>query len=226
MTDALAAFKVLAHMANIWFLTAVAAAGLLAFLRHSPAARRLLPARDLASAPSRFEQFWSRRDGRVLAVAWVSLVALTIGDGGLVWSDQWEPVRLFFAVLQPVAGVLLVPMTAALYLYKRSVPQVARDESDEREREIQGAVYRRVHALLVGSLVLVAGLLVFNPLIGGMIANRLSYRGVQPLDLIIPAFLVLYMLPSVAYAWMLPHREDESSDGGLGVALSAGGEAG
>jgi hypothetical protein len=225
MTDALAAFKILAHVANIWFLTAVALAGLLAFLRQSRVARRFLPARDTSSAPSRFERFWSRRDGRVLAVAWIALVALTIGDGGLVWTDSWEPVRLFFAVLQPVAGVLLVPMTAALYLYKRSVPQVARDESDEREREIQGAVYRRVHALLVGSLVLVASLLVFNPLIGGMIANRLSYRGVEPLDVIIPAFLVLYMLPSLAYAWMLPHREAETPDEGLGVAL-AGGEAG
>jgi hypothetical protein len=226
MTDPLAAFGSWPHVANIWFLTAVAVAGLLAFLRHSPLARRFLPARDAASAPGRFERFWSRRDGRVLAVAWIVLVALTIGDGGLVWTDSWEPVEVFFAILQPLAGVLLVPMTAALYLYKRSVPQVARDESDEREREIQGRVYRRVHALLVGSLVITAGLLVFNPAISHMIANTLSSRGVGPLDVIIPAFLVLYMLPSVAYAWMLPHREDETPDGGLPVALAAGGEAG
>jgi hypothetical protein len=156
----------------------------------------------------------------------VILVALTVGDAGLIWSDEWETVRVFFAVLQPVAGVLLVPMTAALYLYKRSVPQVARGESDEREREVQGAVYRRVHALLVGSLLLAAGLLVFNPLIGDMIAHRLNYAGVTPLDVGIPAFLVLYMLPSVAYAWMLPHREDEAPDSGLPVALAASGEAG
>lgn len=224
MTDALAAFGSWPHVANIWFLTAVAVAGLLALLRHSPVARRFLPVRDAASAPSRFERFWSRRDGRALAVAWIVLVALTIGDGGLVWTDQWEPVRVFFTILQPVAGVLLVPMTAALYLYKRSVPQVARDESDERERGIQGSVYRRAHTLLVGALVLTAGLLVFNPAIGGMIVVRLS--AVEPLDVVIPAFLVLYMLPSVAYAWMLPHREDETPDGGLPVALAAGGEAG
>lgn len=226
MTDALAAFGPWPFVANIWFLTAVAGAGLLAFLRHSPVARRFLRARDAATEPGRFEQFWSRRDGRALAVGWVVLVALTVGGDGLVWTDQWEPVRVVFAILQPVAGVLLVPMTAALYLYKRSVPQVARDESDEREREVQGAVYRRVHALLLGSLVLSAGLLAFNPAIGSMIAGTLRSRSVGPLDVIIPAFLVLYMLPSVAYAWMLPHREDETPDGGLPVALQVGGEAG
>ena len=102
----------------------------------------------------------------------------------------------------------------------------SRTNSDEREREIQGGVYRRVHALLVGSLVVAAGLLVFNPAIGGMIAHTLSYRGVEPLNVVIPAFLVLYMLPSVAYAWMLPHREDDTPDVGLRVALETGGEAG
>ncbi len=226
MDDVLAAFGTGPFEAKIWLLTAVAAAGLLAFLRHSPPARRFLRARDAESTPSWFERFWSRRDGRVLAVTWIALVALTIGDGGLVWSDSWKPVEVIFAMLQPVAGVLLVPMTAALYLYKRSVPQVARDESDEREREIQGSVYRRVHALLVGSLVLAAGLLIFNPAISDMIASTASSRGVEPLDLVIPAFLVLYMLPSVAYAWMLPHHEDETPDGGLPAALAAGGEAG
>jgi hypothetical protein len=226
MDHVLATFGSWPFEAKIWLLTAVAAAGLLAFLRHSPVARRFLPARDAESAPSRFERFWSRRDGRALAVTWTVLVALAIGDGGLVWSDSWEPVSVFFAIIQPVAGVLLVPMTAALYLYKRSVPQVARDESDEREREIQGGVYRRVHTLLVGSLVLAAGLLVFNPAIGRMIAGLLSTRGVEPLDVIIPAFLVLYMLPSVAYAWMLPHREEETPDGGQRLTLEGGGNAG
>jgi hypothetical protein len=224
MTDIVAALGSWPFVANIWCLTAVAAASLLAFLRHSPVARRYLRARDPRSDPSRFERFWSRRDGRLLAAAWVALVALTIGDLGLVWSDQWEPVRVFFTILQPVAGLLLVPMTAALYLYKRSVPQVARDESDEREREIQGSVYRRVHALLLGSLVVAAGLLVYNPAIGDMIARRAA--AAEPLDVLIPTFLVLYMLPSVAYAWMLPRHEDESPDGGRPVALAVGGQAG
>lgn len=224
MTDVLAAIGSWPFVANIWFLTAVAGAALLAFIRHSPIARRFLRARDQESAPSRFEQFWSRRHGRALAVAWVVLVALTIGDFGLVWSDQWEPVRVFFTILQPVAGALLVPMTAGLYLYKRSVPQVARDESDEREREIQGNVYRRVHTLLLGSLVVLAGLLVFNPAIGGMIAMRAA--AADPLDVVIPTFLVLYMLPSVAYAWMLPHADDEPPDERSPVPLTAGGIAG
>jgi hypothetical protein len=131
---------------------------------------------------------------------------------------------VFFTILQPVAGVLLVPMTAGLYLYKRSVPQVARDESDEREREIQGTVYRRVHVLLLGSLVVAAGLLVFNPAIGSMVAMRAA--AAEPLDVLIPTFLVMYMLPSVAYAWMLPHREEETPDAGHPVALAVGGQAG
>lgn len=224
MTDVLVDFGNWPFVANIWFLTAVAAAALLAFLRHSPVARRFLRARDAGSEPSSFERFWSRRDGRLLAAGWVALVALTIGDLGLVWSDQWEPVRVFFTILQPVAGILLVPMTAGLYLYKRSVPQVARDESDEREREIQGTVYRRVHVLLLGSLVVAAGLLVFNPAIGSMVAMRAA--AAEPLDVLIPTFLVMYMLPSVAYAWMLPHREDDAPDGGQPVALAVGGQAG
>jgi hypothetical protein len=223
MADVLATFGSWPFEANIWLLTAVAAAALFAFLRHSPLARPFLRARDAASAPSRFERFWSRRDGRLLAIAWIVLVALTIGDGGLVWTESWEPVMVAFAILQPVAGVLLVPMTAALYLYKGSVPQVARVESDEREREIQGGVYRRVHALLLGAVLFAAGLLVFNPAIGGMVAARA--RGVEPLDVLIPGFLVLYMLPSVAYAWMLPHREVETRSGEPAGAPLATGEA-
>jgi hypothetical protein len=222
MGDILDAIGPWPFVANIWFLTAVAAAALLAFLRQSPLARRFLRERDPGSAPGRFEQFWSRRDGRLLAVTWIVLVALTIGGDGLIWSDQWQPVRVFFVLLQPLAGLLLIPMTAALYVYKRSVPQVARDESDERERDIQGGVYRRVHAILLGTLVAAAGLLVFNPSLGSMVLIRAA----DPLDVIIPTFLVLYMLPSVAYAWMLPHPEDEPVDAGLPAALPTGGRAG
>ncbi|HEX7492468.1 MAG TPA: hypothetical protein VF337_12275 [Candidatus Limnocylindrales bacterium] len=226
MNDAFSGFGSWPFVLNIWFLTAAAVAALLVFLRHSPVVRRFLPARDAAAAQGRFEQFWSRRDGRALAVIWIVLVALTIGDGGLVFSEQWAPVREFFAILQPVAGVLLVPMTAALYLYKRSVPHVASEEADEREREIQGGVYRRVHSILLGSLLLAAGLLVFNPAIGSMVAGRLSARGVEPLDVAVPAFLLLFMLPSVVYAWYLPHREDDAQDGRLSGPVAASGEAG
>ncbi len=225
MTDPLAMLSHWLYAANVWFLTAVAVAGLIAFVRHSPLARRFLPRRDATSAPGRFERFWSRRDGRAIALGWVALFALTVGDGGLVWSDQWEPVNVLFAVLQPIAGLLLVPMTVALYLYKRAVPQIARDESDEREREIQGAVYRRAHAILIGSLAITASLLVFNPAIGHMIAIRLEARSVVPIDVVLPAFLVLFMLPSLAYAWMLPHREDETPDGERPTGRLVGAEA-
>ena len=209
MTDWQAVFTPWLYEANIWFLTATAVAGLLAFLRHQPVARRFLPSRDATATPGRFERFWSRRDGRAIAIAWIALVMLTIGDGGLIWSDQWKPVKDAFAVLQPIAGVLLVPMTAALYLYKRAVPQIARDESDERERDVQGAVYRRAHSILVGALAVLAGLLLFNPAIGEAIGLRLESRSVVAIDIVLPAFLVLFMLPSIAYAWMQPHREDE-----------------
>lgn len=209
MTDPQAVFTPWLYEANTWFLTAVALASFLAFLRHQPLVRRFLPGRDATAGPGRFERFWSRRDGRVIAIVWISLVVLTIGDGGLIWSDQWKPVKDAFAVLQPVAGILLVPMTAALYLYKRAVPQVARDESDERERDVQGAVYRRAHAILVGTLAVLAALLVFNPAIGQGIALSLESRDVVAIDVVLPTFLVLFMLPSVAYAWMQPHREDE-----------------
>jgi len=84
-------------------------------------------------------------------------------------------------------------------------------------------VYGRVHALLLGAMLIAAGLLVFNPEIAGMVGVRL--RAVEPLDVIVPAFLVLYMLPSVAYAWMLPHREDETVGGGSRGAALATGEA-
>jgi hypothetical protein len=209
MADPLTPLTPWLYEANTWFLTAVAVAGLLAFLRHQPLARRFLPSRDATAGPGRFERFWSRRDGRAIAIVWIALVMLTIGDGGLIWSDQWKPVKDAFAVLQPVSGVLLVPMTAALYLYKRAVPQIARDESDERERDVQGAVYRRAHSILIGALAVLAGLLLFNPAIGEAIAGSLESRGVVAIDVALPAFLMLFMLPSVAYAWMQPHREDE-----------------
>ena len=223
MTDPLAMLSPWLYTANVWLLTAVAVAGLIAFVRQSPLARWFLPRRDATSAPGRFERFWSRRDGRAIALGWVALFVLTIGDGGLVWSEQWEPVKVHFAVLQPIAGLLLVPMTAALYLYKRAVPQIARDESDEREREIQGAVYRRAHAIVLASLAVLAGLLMFNPAIGDMVATRLA--SAAAIDVVLPAFLVLFMLPSLTYAWMLPLREDDTTDAQRPIAQAVGAEA-
>ena len=197
---------------NVWFLSAVAVAGLIAFVRWSPPVRRILPRRDAGVSPGRFERFWSRRDGRVLSVAWVVLFALTVGDGGLVWSGQWQPVLEFFAILQPVAGLLLIPVTAGIFVYKGAIPQVARDESDEREREIQGTVYRRAHAIVLGSLAVATGLLAFNPAISDGVTGMAAARGVQLLDVVLPVFVLLFMLPSVAYAWMYPHREDLTPD--------------
>ena len=138
MTDVLEAIGPLPFVANIWLLTAVAAAALIAFLRQSSLARRFLKPRDAASDPSGFERFWSRRDGRALAAGWVVLVALTVGADGLIWNDSWEPVRVFFAILQPVAGILLVPMTAALYLFKRTTLEIHLLHHETSRRELAG----------------------------------------------------------------------------------------
>ena len=225
MIDPLATLAPWASTINVWFLTAVAVAGLIAFLRWSPPIRRFLPRHDTGAQPGAFERFWSRFNGRALAVAWVILFALAVGDGGLLWSDSWKPVKDLFAILQPIAGLLLVPTTAGLYVYKRAVPQVARDESDEREREIQGAVYRRAHAIVIGVLAVFAALLVFNPHISDYVTRTAASRDVRLLDVVLPVFLLLFMLPSVAYAWMEPHREVEGPDDEASNAQLAGADA-
>jgi hypothetical protein len=197
---------------QIWFLTALAVAGMIAFARNTSLVRRFLPGRDTASEPGSFERFWSRRSGRLLAVAWLAFFALAIGDAGMLWSDQWQPVTDAFLLAQPIAAALLVPLTAGLYLYKRAIPQIARDEADERERSIQGEVYRRAHAIAVGGLAIGVGLLVFNPAIGTGLVAHAQGRNVALIDVLLPAFLLLFMLPSIAYAWMYPHCEDGAPD--------------
>jgi hypothetical protein len=207
---------------NVWFMTATAIAGLIAFLRWSPPVRRLLPRRDRTGWQGRFEGLWSQLDGRLLAGVWILLFTLSLGDGGLIWTDSWRPVKDLFTLLQPLAGVLLVPVTAGLYVYKRAVPQVSADESDERERQIQGAVYRRAHAIVLVLLAVFAGLLAFNPHISVYIAKSAEARGVQLLDVVLPMFLLLFMLPSVAYAWLEPHREPDGSDARVDGLVGAG----
>ncbi len=197
---------------EVWFLTVLGVAALAAFLRNSALVRRLFP-RNTGSDPGAFERFWSRVDGRVLAVGWLALFALAVGDFGLVWSDTWKPVEDFFGQLQPVAAALLVPLTLGVYFYKRAVPQVARDEADERERSVQGDVYRRTHTLVIAGIAIAVALLEFNPAIGTALTGTFHSRHTNLIDVLLPAFLLLFMLPSVAYAWMYPHREDGSPGG-------------
>jgi hypothetical protein len=197
---------------EVWFLTAICVVGLAAFLRNSALIRRFLPARDPAAEPGRFEWFWSRVDGRLLALGWLVLFALAIGDAGMIWSETWKPVFDAFLVLQQVAAAALVPVTAGLYVYKRAIPQIARDEADERERAIQGGVYRRAHGIAIGGLAIGVGLLIFNPSIGIGVVRHAESRGVELIDVLLPTFLLLFMLPSVAYAWMNPHRDDTTPE--------------
>ena len=197
---------------EVWFLTVLGVAALAAFVRNSALVRRLFP-RSASSDPGAFERFWSRVDGRLLAVGWLALFALAVGDFGLVWSDPWHPVKHFFDLAQPVAAALLVPLTVGLYLYKRAIPQVARDEADERERSVQGDVYRRAHTLVIAGIAIMVALLEFNPAIGMGIVGAFRSRHTNLIDVLLPAFLLLFMLPSVAYAWMYPHREDGSPGG-------------
>jgi hypothetical protein len=194
---------------EVWFLTVLGVAALAAFLSNGALARRLLP-RNAGGEPGAFERFWSRVDGRLLAVGWLALFALAVGDFGLVWSDTWRPVEDLFGQAQPVAAALLIPITLGVYLYKRAVPQVARDEADERERSVQGDVYRRTHTLVIAGIAITLALLEFNPAIGTALAGTFRSRHTNLIDVLLPAFLLLFMLPSVAYAWMYPRREDGS----------------
>ena len=206
---------------EVWFLTAICVVGLVAFIRNSALVRRFLPRRDAAAEPGRFERFWSRCDGRLLAVGWLALFALAIGDAGMIRSGQWQPVFDAFLVLQQLAAAALVPVTAGLYVYKRAIPQIARDEADERERSIQGDVYRRAHTIAIGGLAIGCALLVFNPAIGSGLVRHAESRGVELIDVLLPTFLLLFMLPSVAYAWMHPHRDDGTPDDGAPEAPRA-----
>jgi len=194
---------------EVWFLTVLGVAALAAFVRNGAIVRRLFP-RSTSSDPGAFERFWSRVDGRLLAVGWLVLFALAVGDVGLVWSDTWHRVKQFFDLAQPVAAALLVPLTVGVYLYKRAIPQVARDEADERERSVQGDVYRRTHTLVIAGIAITVAVLEFNPAIGMGLRNAFLSRQTNLIDVLLPAFLLLFMLPSVAYAWMYPHREDSS----------------
>lgn len=198
---------------EIWFLTALGVCALIAFLRNSTVLHRLPLGRIASRVPSSFELFWSRRDGRVLAVAWLVLFALAVGDGGMIWSGQWQPVADAFLLAQPVAAAFLVAITAGIYVYKRSIAQVSQEDTDERERAIQGEVYRRAHRIVIGGLVIAVGLLAFNPAIGTGLFLHAESRNVQAIDVLLPAFLFLFMLPSVAYAWMYPHREGDDPGG-------------
>lgn len=197
---------------EIWFLTVLGVAALAAFARNSAVVRRLFP-RNPGTEPGAFERFWSRIDGRLLAAGWVALFVLAVGDLGLIWSDTWRPVEEFFAAVQPVAAALLIPVTPGLYLYKRAVPQVARDEADERERSVQGDVYRRTHTLVIAAIAIAVALLEFNPSIGTALIGTFRGRHTNLIDVLLPAFLLLFMLPSVAYAWMYPHRDDAAAGG-------------
>lgn len=170
--------------------------------------RVMSPPRKADPPPGALERFWSRVDGRLLAAGWLALFALAVGDLGLVWSDMWRPVKDFFDSAQPVAAALLVPLTVGVYLYNCAVPQVARDEADERERSVQGDVYRRTHTLVITVMAIAIALLEFNPAFGTLLVDTFNRHYTQVIDLLLPAFLLLFMLPSVAYAWMYPHRED------------------
>jgi hypothetical protein len=206
---------------EVWFLTSISAVGLIALLRNvrvvrsAVAASRRLPivgaiARRVALGLNGFGDLSSRLNGRLLAVGWLLLLALAIGDGGMTW--YWPPVVATFLVLQQIAGAVLIPWTAALYLYKDAVPHIPRDEADERERLVQGDAYRGAHLIVIGGLAIACALLIFNPAIGSWIMLRLESQNVELIDLVLPLFLLLFLMPSVAYAWSHSRRPGGHSD--------------
>jgi hypothetical protein len=210
---------------EIWAFAVLFAAGLTAIVRHSNFVARTRP-RLRGFEPGRFERFWSRRDGRLLAIAWLALFvaawlapfAIGFGDAdsrSAQFANELHPIRypLLLAV-QSVAAVLLVPLTAGLYLYKRAIPQIALDEADERERLVQGDVYRRTHTIIIVGLAIGGMLLVLDPDAGAYLRAETYSQGLGWVDLLLPIWVPLFMLPSIAYAWMYPRR-DEGADGQL-----------
>ena len=210
---------------EIWAFAVLFAAGLAAVLRHSNLGLRVRP-RLRGFEPGRFERFWSRRDGRLLAFAWLALFAaawlapFAVGFGdadsrSAPFAFDLHPIRYpVLLAIQSVAAVLLVPLTAALYLYKRAIPQISVDEVDERERAVQGGVYRRTHTITIIGLAIVGTLLALDPDLGAYLRAETFGHGLGWVDLLLPVWVLLFMLPSVTYAWMYPRR-DEAADGQL-----------
>ena len=203
---------------SLWVFGVLFAFGLAAMARHSRliggAADRLRGAEA-----GRFERFWSRQNGRVLAIGWLALFAgawlaplgLVIGlDIRSVQSVQELYPHRYVAVLvgQSVAALLLVPLTAGLYLYRRAIPQIARDEADERERMIQGDVYRRTHAIIIVAVAIGGAALALSPEVGRAILLLTDAYASRWISLLLPGWVLLFMLPSIAYAWMCPRRDD------------------
>lgn len=206
-------------MIEFWAFAVLFAAGLAALARHSGigayvAAR--LPRRQ----PSRFEGLWSRLDGRVLALAWIAIFAAAwlapFAVGISLWGSVGEhPIRdAVLLGVQSVASLLLVPLTAGLYVYKRAIPQIARDEADEREQLVQGGIYRRTHLLIMAGSAVVGTLVAVMPDGVRYMWNVAYFHGVGLVDLLLPAWVLVFMLPSVIYSWMYPSRDDDDLDVG------------
>lgn len=201
---------------EIWTFAVLFAAGLTAVVRHSNLVARARP-RPRGFEPGRFERFWSRRDGRLLSSAWLALFAAAwlapfavgVGDAYVRGSAQLHPIRYALLLgVQSLAALLLVPLTAGVYLYKRALPQIALDEADERERSVQGDVYRRTHTIIIIGLAIVGTPVVLDPDAGNYLRAEALSHGFGWVDVLLPIWVLLFMLPSVAYAWMDPGRDD------------------
>ena len=171
------------------------------------------------SEPGRFERFWSRQNGRVLAIGWLALFAVAwMAPMGIVLGlpgSTMEKLQVHYPnryvailVVQSAAALLLVPLTACLYLYRHAIPQIARDEADERERVIQGDVYRRTHTIIIVAVAIGGAALALVPDAGRYILATSNSWDTRWIGLLLPAWVLVFMLPSIVYAWMYPHRDD------------------
>jgi uncharacterized membrane protein len=198
---------------EFWIFAVLFAAGVAALVRSSGLGSlgRWL---KVAEA-SRFERFWSRFDGRLVAGVWLAMFIAAwlapFAAGINLWGSPGDhPIRgAILLGIQSIAAVLLVPLTAGLYLYRRAIPQIARDEADERERLVQGSVYRRTHLLMMVGLAVVGTVLATVPDAGRDLLWTLYYQNLSWIDVLLPAWVLLFMLPSVIYAWMEPRRDDD-----------------
>jgi len=136
---------------------------------------------------------------------WLALLALPSGLRG--WCGATRGIgQAFLRLAQPVAAALLVPSPGPV-LYKRAIPQVARDEADGARvhpgRRLPARPHprdRRPRHRRRAARV--------QPRHRTELVHAFRSRNTNLIDVLLPAFLLLFMLPSVAYAWMYPRRED------------------
>lgn len=202
-------------MVEFWAFAVLFTAGLAALARHSGLAYRI----DVGlrrRRRDRFERLWSRWDGRLLALVWLGVFSTAwlapFAVDITLWGSVGEhPTRdAVLLGVQAIASVLLVPLTAGLYVFGHAIPQIGSNEADERERLVQGRVYRRTHLLIMAGSAILGTLLAAAPDAVRYLLIVAHTHDVGWVAVLLPVWVLLFMLPSLVYAWMDPRRDDDA----------------